>query len=863
MSKGAYNMSLIAYNITGAAIVISGTTVSVPASSNPPTAGISLDVTSELRPNLTVDPVKGHAGGLAAADYAAIAGQVGLKIAWTSSPEYITTGLFPSGVYTGTSTNLSLLATGGTGTVGDPWTGWDSALNGLTQYDVFAPAGYYRILTRVNVPLYSTIRGAGILTVFVTGPAYVGGAFRVAGVINGSTGGYQLLEDFAVTNGGLFGNPHSVGLEVTAISYVTCRRLIISNFWRQCANDQGEINQFVECDFGMTLATYLGRSQGGWPAWNVSAAAGGVPGANYVSYQVAAKYAGGYAEAIAFNLTTSHAVVDGANKNTITWADPIRAWAITTAYSGGHIVQNDGNKLYWCVVGGMSAGAGGPTGTGTAIVDNLATWSYIGVGAIPTGFDIFLVNDLAAGRTHGLIGSVGAGVLTFDDVGAAGNGVYGPEACAGYWTVNGSMLNPTSSAGFTNQNSVVRCNFNSAGMGIHIIHDGGNGFTVDQCQFNGGDIAICMADGNPITVSNSYFESQGSPPFFLNSFTRDMGQGCGGNFGVYLTGNTVSNGHMAAILCSASSAITSNGNSYFGTGYLYGGVTLAGAYNCSIDSSDVYGSTTFMDARANFFCRVRGGFGMALDSAAAPATALDLGTAYSVRPLNITVAAGANNNVGIGSLGLNGPWKPTGWARLIGPAGVFNISGIRNFDPASPSSGQPLADGQHLRLHNTTVYACTLNHQNGGSANANKIITPTGADIIIAADGWADLIYDGAATRWRVVQESHPSTAAGVLTDAATVTVDLQNAQFLTLTTTVGVGATRKIGNPINARIDWYYLDVTARAASGDDVTWDTNWEFSNGVAPHLTQTSGAKDLFAIFFNGSKFIVGIAAADHK
>lgn len=61
----------------------------------------------------------------------------------------------------------------------------------------------------------------------------------------------------------------------------------------------------------------------------------------------------------------------------------IAAWQASTAYAVGAIVSNDSGKLYSCTAvpagasTGQSAGAGGPTGTGTSISDNQLTWRYI------------------------------------------------------------------------------------------------------------------------------------------------------------------------------------------------------------------------------------------------------------------------------------------------------------------------------------------------------------------------------------------------------------------------------------------------------------------------------------------------------
>jgi len=56
-------------------------------------------------------------------------------------------------------------------------------------------------------------------------------------------------------------------------------------------------------------------------------------------------------------------------------------WAPTTAYVVGDRVENDTpDRIYECVVAGTSAGAGGPTGTGTGIVDGGVTWDFLGEG---------------------------------------------------------------------------------------------------------------------------------------------------------------------------------------------------------------------------------------------------------------------------------------------------------------------------------------------------------------------------------------------------------------------------------------------------------------------------------------------------
>ena len=57
------------------------------------------------------------------------------------------------------------------------------------------------------------------------------------------------------------------------------------------------------------------------------------------------------------------------------------AWLATTAYSVGDYRQNGATaNLYVVVIAGTSAGSGGPSGEGTAIVDGSVTWRWVGLG---------------------------------------------------------------------------------------------------------------------------------------------------------------------------------------------------------------------------------------------------------------------------------------------------------------------------------------------------------------------------------------------------------------------------------------------------------------------------------------------------
>jgi hypothetical protein len=59
--------------------------------------------------------------------------------------------------------------------------------------------------------------------------------------------------------------------------------------------------------------------------------------------------------------------------------------------------------------------------------------------------------------------------------------------------------------------------------------------------------------------------------------------------------------------------------------------------------------------------------------------------------------------------------------------------------------------GRVLLLTNVGSFGITLANQSGSSTAANRIITSTGADVVLAADASAILWYDSTTSRWRLV----------------------------------------------------------------------------------------------------------------
>ena len=76
--------------------------------------------------------------------------------------------------------------------------------------------------------------------------------------------------------------------------------------------------------------------------------------------------------------------------------------------------------------------------------------------------------------------------------------------------------------------------------------------------------------------------------------------------------------------------------------------------------------------------------------------------------------------------------------RLSTSGGARIITGFAN-----------VQSGRRVFLFNLGPNNITLNNQDAGSSAVNRIITGTGAAVVMAPDGAVILVYDGITTRWR------------------------------------------------------------------------------------------------------------------
>ena len=133
-----------------------------------------------------------------------------------------------------------------------------------------------------------------------------------------------------------------------------------------------------------------------------------------------------------------------------------------------------------------------------------------------------------------------------------------------------------------------------------------------------------------------------------------------------------------------------------------------------------------------------------------PNTALDVNGDFAIRHSDVATAAT------IAALSTT-----TSFVRLTGST-VTDLQGI--------ASG---FDGKVLILANVSSATVTVSHQDAGATAADRIISPTGADVSLAANNTMILVYDSVQSRWLIV-----SSSAGTGGGGGTLNVDTKTANY-------------------------------------------------------------------------------------
>jgi hypothetical protein len=158
------------------------------------------------------------------------------------------------------------LATGGSGTVGSPWTGWDSALAALSgSVWVIFPPGYYSHSSVINLSTSGSqktnwrLTGSGKDATIITS-AHTGSGFFAGYTVNGSTAARIRIENLTIKNSN--GSNIGCGIDQVAGTFVTISDVKVQGFKYGIVFDQTELGDILDCDFESCLTAGVWLANG-------------------------------------------------------------------------------------------------------------------------------------------------------------------------------------------------------------------------------------------------------------------------------------------------------------------------------------------------------------------------------------------------------------------------------------------------------------------------------------------------------------------------------------------------------------------------------------------------------------------------
>jgi len=206
---------------------------------------------------------------------------------------------------------------------------------------------------------------------------------------------------------------------------------------------------------------------------------------------------------------------------------------------------------------------------------------------------------------------------------------------------------------------------------------------------------------------------------------------------------------------------------------------------------------------------------------------------------------GSNRTIVNGLLSANGNLNVAGNTTI---SGILNVNGGINLGDATTDlltiTGRATVGTNLTVSGNTTL---------GG---ASKTLTVGGSGATANATGWFGVtgratvstnLFVGGNTTLNGTTTDRSNALSQTLTDGATVSWDTSLGRVATVT----IGASRTMAAPTNLKVGTYILSVIQGGTGSYTLTWNSVFKWPAGVAPSLTTTVGAIDLFTFYSDGT------------
>lgn len=158
----------------------------------------------------------------------------------------------------------------------------------------------------------------------------------------------------------------------------------------------------------------------------------------------------------------------------------------------------------------------------------------------------------------------------------------------------------------------------------------------------------------------------------------------------------------------------------------------------------------------------------------------------------------------------------------------------------------------NLNVNNaTTAYSKTE-----GNLNVNSALTSNNSSYLGGTAAASYLTTSSASSTYAplasptftgTVSVAQANVLNQTLTDGATISWNTASGQVATVT----IGASRTMGAPSNLKVGTYILHVIQGGSGSYGITWNSVFKWPAGVAPVLSTTVGARDVFSFISDGT------------
>ena len=172
-------------------------------------------------------------------------------------------------------------------------------------------------------------------------------------------------------------------------------------------------------------------------------------------------------------------------------------------------------------------------------------------------------------------------------------------------------------------------------------------------------------------------------------------------------------------------------------------------------------------------------------------------------------------------------------------SGILNVNGGINLGDAT--TDLLTITGRASVGTNLTVSGNTVLGAAGKTANATGWFGVTGRATV------STNLFVGGNTTLNGTTTDRSNALSQTLSDGATVSWDTSLGRVATVT----IGASRTMAAPTNLKVGTYILSVIQGGTGSYTITWNGVFKWPAGVAPSLTTTVGARDLFTFYSDGT------------